>query len=253
MNWNCLHKWTLIFNLGLKFKYSFAATIDELFYKTFKYVVKYLKPLNLHTLISRQWKVGNYWNSCSTSLTYVWSVVLGWWSEFVSMVTAQRVSQKLKCMEPRVLSSWVMTGSGLGKRLHQLQNQSHFMYSSTTWPTRQATESEKFWNPELPPKASPAGRVMLIPFKGGQWCCPGKAWDQLRRKLLPCCPCCPNSPSCKDCHFHLTIQQRPHCQEDMGAVLSWSRGVTGGHLSCHYQSLQSSCVFQPGFSKTFGS
>ena len=34
---NCLHKWTLIFNLGLEFKYSFADTVDEIFYKTFKY------------------------------------------------------------------------------------------------------------------------------------------------------------------------------------------------------------------------
>lgn len=81
----------------------------------------------MHALISRQWKVDNYWYSCSTSLTYVWLLILGWWSRFVSTVTAQRVSQKLKCTAPRVLCSWVMTGSGRGKRLHQLQNRSYCM------------------------------------------------------------------------------------------------------------------------------
>lgn len=52
MNWSCLHKVCRIFNLDLEFKHSFAAIVNEIFYKTFKYVVKYLKPLNMHALKS---------------------------------------------------------------------------------------------------------------------------------------------------------------------------------------------------------
>lgn len=58
VNYHCLHKRTLIFNLGLEFKYNFAATLKKIFYKTFKYAVKHLKPY-IHALISRQWKVDN--------------------------------------------------------------------------------------------------------------------------------------------------------------------------------------------------
>lgn len=154
---------------------------------------------------------------------------------------------------------WVRSGQEASST-----TKSKLLYGSTTWPTRQATESQKFWNPELPPKASPTGRVMLIPFKCGQWSCPGQARDRRQRKLVPSCPCCPNSPSCKQFHFRLIIQalhqQRPYCQEDMGAVLSRSQSVTGGHLSflwghlsCCHQSLESSYVVHPGFSKMFGS
>lgn len=52
VNWSCLHEVRRIFNLDLESKHSFAAIVNELFYKTFKYVVKYLKPLNMHALKS---------------------------------------------------------------------------------------------------------------------------------------------------------------------------------------------------------
>ena len=39
------------FSLGLDFTYGFAATVHEIFHKTFKYVFKHLKPLSTHALI----------------------------------------------------------------------------------------------------------------------------------------------------------------------------------------------------------
>ena len=57
MNWSCLHKVRWIFNLDLEFKHSFAAIVNEIFYKTFKYVVKYLKPLNMHALKTDSGKI----------------------------------------------------------------------------------------------------------------------------------------------------------------------------------------------------
>ena len=95
VDWNCLHKVLLIFNLDLECKHSFAAIVKEiLFLKTFKYIVIF--KTSKHSCF-RKLDTGKMLTidiAAQPASTWVWLVLLGLWSGFISMLTSRGIPHR---------------------------------------------------------------------------------------------------------------------------------------------------------------